>query len=106
MVSLGLCSRDMPIVLHRHAESGNIPPGYTQESFFAVVLSALHNRLVADGLRSLVQIMAPNDGGISTASMLAALQWSVDTLDDYIDVYSSHDYSMSGYSSWCGGKRN
>lgn len=80
--------------------SGNVPPGYTQESFFAVVLQALHERLVADGVRSLVQIMAPNDGGIATSPMTAALQWTVDTLNDYVDVYSSHDYSLNGYASW------
>ena len=81
-------------------DSGVIPPGYTQETFYAVVLRALHTRLVEDGVRSLVQIMAPNDGGISTPSMTAALQWTVSTLNDYVDVYSSHDYNMADYSAW------
>lgn len=80
--------------------SGIIPPGYTQETFFAIVLGALHARLVADGVRSLVRIMAPNDGGISSPSMTAALQWTVSTLDEFVDVYSSHDYSLAGYSAW------
>ena len=64
------------------------------------MLQSLHERLVADGVRTLVKIMAPNDGGISQVSMLEALQWTVTTLDEFVDVYSSHDYNMNGYENW------
>jgi hypothetical protein len=46
--------------------SGNIPPGYTQNSWYVATLTALHAQLQADGVRHLVRIMGPNDGGFDS----------------------------------------
>jgi len=80
--------------------SGLLPPGYTQETYYAHAAKALHAQLVADGVRDLVSLMGPNDGGLAGAPALQQLAFTVTNLDDVLDIYSSHDYSAPDYAGW------
>ena len=74
--------------------SGLIPPGYTQESFYAYVVRGLHAYMTAAGTRSLVLFQGPN--GVN----LNGLQFAVDNLAGVLDIFSCHDYSLAGYAGW------
>lgn len=76
------------------------PPGVTAEEEYAMLVRALHARMLADGTRSLVAFHGPNDGGLSSAAGVAALQWAVAELSDVLDIVSSHDYNRAGYAAW------
>lgn len=81
-------------------DSGNMPPGYTQQTYYTYAVHALHRRMVADGTRQLVKFLGPNDGGLSWPSIVQALNFSVSTMNDVIDIWSSHDYDMGTYARW------
>ena len=76
-------------------ESGTVPDGYTQWSYFVEMIKALHNKLVADGRRNLVKLVGPN--GTYGASQLTD---TVRELNNEIDIYSGHDYNHSDYNGW------
>lgn len=84
--------------------SGNIPAGYSQLSYYEYVANALQTRLVTDGRRSLIKIIGPN--GTSLASTTSDLQSVRTDLDNVIDIYSGHDYSLNGYFGWYGAVNN
>ena len=79
-------------------QSGNLPSGYTQDSFYSYVANALVNQLNTDGRRGLIKIIGPNTTALSTT--IAPLQFAVSNLNNVFDIYSSHDYSLSGYPAW------
>ena len=81
-------------------DSGNVPVGYTQQSFYAFVAQALQARMVADGTRGLVALQGPNDGSLASASGLSALNFTVSEMGDVLDAYSSHDYNLADYAAW------
>jgi hypothetical protein len=76
-------------------ESGIVPPGETQWSYYVKVVKALHQRLVDDRRRDLVRFVSPNNsfGGKHLAE-------AVKELNEGIDVYSGHDYNKRNYSEW------
>lgn len=74
-------------------ESGLVPSGYTQWQYYVKVVTALHQRLIADGRRQLVRLVGPNSGLENLTDALAEL-------DSVIDVYSAHNYNLPGYDSW------
>jgi hypothetical protein len=74
--------------------SGLLPPGYTQDSLYALVARGLHDYMTAAGTRALVRFQGPN--GVN----LAGLGFAVDALGDVLDVFSCHDYSLGAYEKW------
>lgn len=50
---------------------------------------AVCDQLVADGRRHLVKTIGPNEGSTNTSIMT---KWAAENADEYIDIYSSHDY--------------
>ncbi len=67
-----------------------VPEGTDKQAFYMNLLQSLHDRLVEDGLRDRVQLLAPDESG-------RALQWvmsSEKNKDEIIDAYSSHAYRM------------
>lgn len=58
-------------------DSGTVPPGYTQNSWYVATLTALHAQLTADGVRHLVRIMGPNDGGYDSPAVQQVREMSV-----------------------------
>jgi len=53
---------------------------------------AAHDALVRDGRRHLVKLMGPNEGSTDTSEML---HWAVENSNEYIDIYSSHNYEYN-----------
>lgn len=80
--------------------AGIVPANYTQQTYYFYVIRQLHNKMVADGTRSLVKFHGPNDGGLSSPSMVTALANTIDTIGDILDIYTSHDYDRPDYQSW------
>ena len=76
-------------------ESGIIPQGETQWSYYVRVVKALHQRLLIAGQRGLVRLVGPNNAfqGVHLAEAAAEL-------DGVIDIYSGHDYNQPGYAEW------
>ena len=50
---------------------------------------AAHEALVRDGRRDMVKLMGPNEGSTVTSDML---KWVSKNCEDFIDIYSSHNY--------------
>ena len=76
-------------------ESGIVPTGWNQTSYYLYAVRFLHNYMVARGTRSLVRFLAPN-GDADVAGVAAC----VAGLADIIDIWSSHDYSKPTYAAW------
>lgn len=75
--------------------SGIVPSGFTQWSYYARMMRALHERLTQDGRRGLVKLVGPNNthGGMHLVE-------AVKDLDDVLDIYSGHDYNKADYAEW------
>lgn len=76
---------------------GNIPHGKSSWDYYKEVVTATHQRLLADGRRQLVQIVGPNT--------TLAPRWVAETVKELagpIDIYSSHDYNFEKYDDWYG----
>ena len=78
--------------------SGNLPDGYSVQSFYQYVVEHLQTQLVNDGRRGLVKLVGPNVGGL--ANDTGQLAFAANNLNDAIDIYSGHDYSLGGYGDW------
>ena len=52
-------------------------------------VKAVCEQLEADGRRQLVKTIGPNEGSTNTSVMTG---WAAENADEYIDIYSSHDY--------------
>jgi hypothetical protein len=76
-------------------ESGLLPEGETQWSYYVKMVTALHQRLIVDGRRHLVKLVGPNN---STRGI--HLVEAVRELDDVLDIYSGHDYNQADYTEW------
>jgi hypothetical protein len=76
-------------------ESGTVPSGYSQWSYYVKMVKAIHTQLVTDGRRSLVKLVGPNNccGAVHLSS-------AVSELNNEIDIYSGHDYNYADYSGW------
>lgn len=66
-------------------------------------VKAAHERLVADNRRHLIKMVGPDEGSTATSVML---EWVTQNADEYIDIYSSHNYDPTGeprdtYDDWC-----
>ena len=79
------------------------PPGYTMWQYYAKVVRAVHDRMVADGARKLVLFTAPNDtDNPPDFKNQCHLRTAVRDLNDVIDIYSGHTYlgPDKGYAEW------
>ena len=76
-------------------QSGDLPPGETQWSYYAKMVRAIDARLRSDGRRGLVKLIGPNNTGGGKHLKEAAAE-----LNDVIDIYSGHDYNKAGYDQW------
>jgi hypothetical protein len=76
-------------------ESGSVPEGETQWTYYVKVVKALHQCLLDSKQRMLVKLVGPNNThqGLHLAEAAAEL-------DDVIDIYSGHDYNHPGYAQW------
>lgn len=67
-------------------------PTYEGQTAFEIwrdCAKAVHERLLADHRRHLVKLIGPNEGSTSTSVMN---RWVAQNADQYIDIYSSHNY--------------
>jgi hypothetical protein len=76
-------------------ESGLLPAGETQWSYYVRVVTALHQCLITDNRRDLVKLIGPNNthAGRHLAEAMAEL-------DGVLDIYSGHDYNLASYEAW------
>ena len=83
--------------------TGTLPAGKDKNAAWLDCVAAVHNKLTADGRRSLVKLVGPNEGSTTTSAMLS---WVVQNADSYIDIYSSHNYILNwsgfydSYNDW------
>jgi len=75
--------------------TGNLPPNEEIWGYYAKVVKAIHGQLVADGRRSLVKLVGPNNTAVGRH-----LAEAVRDLKAELDILSGHDYNLSGYSGW------
>jgi uncharacterized protein (TIGR03437 family) len=78
-----------------NAAVGVLPSGTALWTYYAACVRTLHQRLVQDGRRSEVLLIAPSDTNNGQNLDLA-----VSELNDVLDVYSGHNYSDVGYDQW------
>lgn len=73
---------------------GGTDGGYSLQCFesWRDSIKAVHEQLIKDGRRDLVKLVGPNEGSTETSPML---KWCYDNADEYIDIYSSHNYLWS-----------
>ena len=82
---------------------GTLPAGKTANTTWRDCVAAVHNKLVADGRRSLVKIVGPDEGSTTTSAML---QYATQNANSYVDIYSSHNYIWNwstfydSYNDW------
>ena len=76
-------------------ETGVVPPGETQWSYYVKMMHAIDQRLRADGRRSLVKLVGPNNSYGGKHLKEAAAE-----LNDVLDIYSGHDYNKRDYDEW------
>ena len=79
-----------------HNEVGSAPSGYTQWTYYKAVVTAMHNKLVADGRRNLIKLVGPN----YLEEIPTILASAVSDINNVIDIYSAHSYSKTGYDGW------
>ena len=58
-------------------------------------MTAIHERLLEDGRRHLVQLVGPNNTGWGRH-----VSEAVRDLDGALDIYSGHDYNLDDYAQW------
>ena len=71
---------------------GVLPPGTDLWTYYAACVRTLHQRLVQDGRRNEVLLMAP-----SNTNHAQDLDRAVSQLNDVLDIYSGHNYNDTGY---------
>ncbi len=76
--------------------SGIVPEGFTQISYYDKVCAEIHSKLVESGLRAKVKLVGPNSGSTDTAAWIG---WSVRNMDEVIDIYSWHAYNGGRWDS-------
>lgn len=79
---------------------GGVPDGYTQQSFYFEVAHRLDAQLKADGRRSLVKIVGPDDTAVDASIGKNVVSDAISNANDVFDIYSGHTYSMAGYNEW------
>ncbi len=67
-----------------------IPTGYSQEEYYEYVCRKIHEKLLKEGLRDKVKLVAPNSGSTRTGEWIG---WANDKMNDIIDIYSWHAYN-------------
>jgi hypothetical protein len=78
-----------------HNEVGGPPGGYDNWTYYKAVVTAIHNKLVSDGRRSLIKLVGPNNTTDGAYSAQAASE-----LNNVIDIYSGHEYNKTDYTGW------
>ncbi|TDE17422.1 hypothetical protein [Dyadobacter psychrotolerans] len=76
--------------------SGIIPKGFTEPDYYDKVCTEIHNELKRTGLRSNVKLVGPNSGSTDTAAYVG---WSVNKMNDVIDIYSWHSYNGKQFNT-------
>jgi hypothetical protein len=79
------------------------PEGHTMWQYYAKVVRAVHERMVADGTRKLVKFTGPNDtDNPPDFKNQCHLRTAVRDLNDVIDIYAAHTYLApdKGYADW------
>jgi hypothetical protein len=76
-------------------ETGIVPKGETQWSYYVKMMRAIDQRLRADGRRNLVKLVGPNNSYGGKHLKEAAAE-----LNDVLDIYSGHDYNKRDYDDW------
>ncbi|MDR3719524.1 MAG: hypothetical protein P4K98_12035, partial [Bryobacteraceae bacterium] len=76
-------------------ETGSVPKGETQWSYYVKMVHAIDQRLRADGRRNLVKLVGPNNSYGGKHLKEAAAE-----LNDVLDIYSGHDYNKRDYDDW------
>ena len=74
---------------------GAVPAGRSEWDYYAEIVTAIHERLLADGRRDLVQLVGPNNTGWGRH-----VSEAVRDLDPVLDIYSGHDYNLDDYAHW------
>jgi hypothetical protein len=76
-------------------ESGIVPKGETQWSYYVKMVRAIDRQLRADRRRGLVKLVGPNNsfGGVHLKEAAAEL-------NGVLDIYSGHDYNKRNYDEW------
>lgn len=74
---------------------GDTPQRKTPWEYYKKTLQSVQQRLVDDGRRSLVKMVAPN--AVQSAPWL---EQATKELDDVIDIYSAHSYQCRTYQEW------
>jgi uncharacterized protein (TIGR03437 family) len=80
-----------------NGQSGSLPPGTTLYSYYSSSIRAIHNQLIQDGRRTLVQFVGPNYCCVTDGSEFTM---AVQDLKDVLDVYSGHNYNKADYAGW------
>ena len=73
-------------------------PDNNYKPYYDTVITKLDAKLIADGRRSLVKIVASNSCCMNLGRGM--LQYAVANMNSVVDIYSSHDYSLAGYDDW------
>jgi hypothetical protein len=76
-------------------ETGEVPKGETQWSYYVKMMHAIDQRLRADGRRGLVKLVGPNNSYGGKHLKEAAAE-----LNDVLDIFSGHDYNKRDYDEW------
>lgn len=71
-------------------KSGITPEGTTALAYYDKVCTEIHSQLTKSNLRSTVKLVGPNSGSTDTAAFVG---WSINHLNDVIDIYSWHSYN-------------
>ncbi len=72
--------------------AGKLPEGKTAYDCWIDASRAVHEQLVKDGRRHLVKMVGPDEGSTTTSNML---HYVAERCDDFMDVYTSHNYISS-----------
>lgn len=76
--------------------SGVIPDGFTEPEYYDKVCTQIDGELRKSDLRSAVKLVGPNSGSTDTAAYVG---WSVNNLNDVIDIYSWHSYNGKQFNT-------
>lgn len=73
-----------------HSSGKTASPISNLPQYYAKVCTAIDQKLKQSGLRTLVKLVGPNSGSTDTAAYVG---WSVNNLNNVIDIYSWHSYN-------------
>ncbi|TFF38798.1 hypothetical protein [Mucilaginibacter psychrotolerans] len=81
--------------LNSHSQKGP-EGGFSEPNFYAKVCTEINEKLIKTNLRSAVKLVGPNSGSTDTAAYVG---WSVNKLNNVIDIFSWHTYNGQKYNT-------